>query len=479
MIINDKVVAKIDGTKFSKGDVGVVCYVGSGAKYMYIYNLTKGLAMRVLVSNFALYTEPEPEPDPEPAPPDDSVPDTTAPKMLVVNDTITWNRINDIDSYVMVEKIPDHPDRYFTVVGTSYRPTQVPGETVRYGLRTNVVGSLWASEVNITFAGAPEPDPTPIPDPPTPPGDLPFQMGVVTGSAIMYELPFVQRVGAKTARMEISIGASAESFASIMDAYAKAGVRPMLLAGFHGRLPTSTDARNLANWARAYGPGGTFWAGKSYPANTAVTHIEFGNETSYSYQFSDNSSTTYAQRAQTYALRAKEAADAIKAANPRVGLLVQADNAQQGTAWVTNMFKAVPDLGQRAAAWTLHPYGPNWKTRIDSTVNSTRTAGSPDLPIWLTEWGLSSDNGRCLSDNYGWDKCMDYNEAATTLRSVLSGMKTAYGRRLDAFFLYQVHDQYASGSQTGREAYFGSQQSNGTAKGAYTTEVKAQLAVGV
>ena len=52
-----------------------------------------------------------------------------------------------------------------------------------------------------------------------------------------------------------------------------------------------------------------------------------------------------------------------------------------------------------------------------------------------------------------------------------------YGSRLAAFYLYQAHDQYASGSQTGREAYFGARQSNGALKGAYTTEVKADLAV--
>ena len=55
-------------------------------------------------------------------------------------------------------------------------------------------------------------------------------------------------------------------------------------------------------------------------------------------------------------------------------------------------------------------------------------------------------------------------------------MHTRYGNRLGAFFLYQAHDQHASGSQTGREAFFGATQSNGAAKGAYTTEVKSQLA---
>jgi hypothetical protein len=72
---------------------------------------------------------------------------------------------------------------------------------------------------------------------------------------------------------------------------------------------------------------------------------------------------------------------------------------------------------------------------------------------------------------------MTYSSAASTLHSVLSGMQTRYGSRIGAFFLYQAHDQYATGATTGREAYFGALQTNGAAKGAYTTEAKANLAV--
>jgi hypothetical protein len=302
-------------------------------------------------------------------------------------------------------------------------------------------------------------------------------MGIVAGSALSYELPFVRQLGARTARMEFGAGTSASSMAGVIDAYARAGIRPLLLATFYGRLPTAAEAQNVASWAAAYGPGGTFWQGKTYPAGTAVTRIEFGNETSYSYQWADNSLATYATRAQTYALRAREAAIAIRAANPNVGLLAIADNAVNGTAWVANMFRAVPNIDDQVAGWTVHPYGPNWASRIDSTVNSARTAGARDVPIWITEWGLSTDNGRCLDDNYGFDRCMTYAEAATTLRNVLTGMTGRYGSRLAAFFLYQAHDQHATGVSTGRERYFGALQSNAAAKGGYTTEVKATIAV--
>ncbi|HEU4701678.1 MAG TPA: cellulase family glycosylhydrolase [Conexibacter sp.] len=402
----------------------------------------------------------------------------TAPRMSVSGNTVSWTAIPGASSYVFVRKVPNQTPQYSIVNATSVTPPVVSGTTVNYGVRTNVSGSAWANEVAIAYpaSGSPSPSPSPTPTTPTP-IDGTFRMGVVAGSAHQYELSFLRTLGVRTARIEFGVGTSASSLASDVDAYARAGIRPLLLATFYGRNPSTAEAQNLANWARAYGPGGSFWAGKSYPANTAVTQIEFGNETSYTYQFSDNSSGTYAARAQTYAQRARDAATAIRAANPNVGLLVQADNAQQQTAWVQNMFRAVPNLGDLAAGWTIHPYGPSWASRVDSTINATRTAGSRDLPIWITEWGLSSDNGRCLSDNYGWNRCMTYGEAASTLHSVLSGMHGRYGSRLGAFYLYQAHDQYASGTKTGREAYFGALQSNGTAKGAYTNEVKANLAV--
>jgi len=393
---------------------------------------------------------------------------TTAPTMTVSGQTLGWKAIGSVTAYVLDAKIAGQADQYTVVNGTSVTPAAVAGATVSYSVRTDVDSSAWSSPVSIAYAAsAPAPDPTPASS---------LQMGVVAGSALSYELPFVQQLGAHTARMEFSADTSASSMASTIDTYAKAGIRPMLLATFASDMPTSAEAQNVGTWAAAYGPGGSFWAGKTYPADTAVTDIEFGNETSYSYEFSDNSASAYAARAQSYALSAKTAATAIAAANPHVGLLVQGDNAQQGTAWVQNMFKAVPNLGSLVAGWTIHPYGPNWATRIDSTISSTQAAGSPDKPIFVTEWGISTDNGRCLDDNYGFDKCMTYSSAATTLHTALTGMESRYGSRLGGFFLYQAHDQYATGTQSGREAYFGALQSNKASKGAYTTEVKADLA---
>ena len=96
-------------------------------------------------------------------------------------------------------------------------------------------------------------------------------MGTVVGSAQLWELPWLQKLGAHTARMEFAINTSVSTLEPVMEAYARAGIRPLLLAGFDGRLPSPVEAENVARWAAAFGPGGSFWQGKSLPAGTAVT----------------------------------------------------------------------------------------------------------------------------------------------------------------------------------------------------------------
>jgi hypothetical protein len=420
-------------------------------------------------------SEPAPAPAPAPTPaPTPSVDLLAAPALTLSGSSLAWNSVGGVATYVLVRRISGEADQYTVVAGTSTTPAAVAGKTAHYSVRTAIDGSAWSPEVSISYPAAPAPAPTPAATPA--PVNGTFQMGLTAGTAHQYELSYLKATGARTARIDFDINKSASSMASDIEAYAKAGIRPVLLATFYGRVPSTTEAQNLATWAAAYGPGGTFWQGKSYPTSVMPNEIEFGNETSYSYQFSDNSMSTYAARAQSYAQRAKDAAVAITAANKNVGLLAIGDNAVNQSAWMTNMLKAVPNLADLVNGWTIHPYGPTWATRIDSTINSAKAGGARDLPIWVTEWGLSTDNGNCLSDNYGFDKCLTYDQAASTLHSALAGMQSRYGSRLGAFFLYQAHDQYAPGTRTGREAYFGATQSNGAAKGAYTAEVKSELA---
>jgi hypothetical protein len=94
----------------------------------------------------------------------------------------------------------------------------------------------------------------------------------------------------------------------------------------------------------------------------------------------------------------------------------------------------------------------------------------------VTEYGLATDDGRCLSDNYGWDRCMSYAAAGSALRGAVAGMRAAQPARLRAVLLYQGHDQRPSGSTAEREHYFGALRADFGDKGAFSASVRSLLA---
>lgn len=433
-----------------------------------------------------------------------------APVMTVDGTTIRWAKVADVTTYQFVTKVAGQDDKYENVTGTSFTPPAQPGKTARYGLRAYVDGSAWAQEVTVTYPASgtgttTSSSPTPVTTTPasgaTPPstgtGSAPatptpvsngsagtpggFQTGIVSGSAIDWQLGFIKPLGARHVRMEFDIDTSVDTMAPIIDHYAAAGVQPLLLATFNSRTPTTAEAQHLATWAAAFGPDGTFWAGKNYPASVQVADIEFGNETNNPYQYGEANlsnwptATSFITRAKAYAQAVKVASQSVKAANPHVGILAIGDQYAGYTTWVDAMFQAVPNLGDYVDGWTVHPYGPDWKTPIDGMIAATRAHGAADIPVYATEFGIATDNGRCLSDNFGWNKCMTYSQAATTLDSAISGMRTRYGSRLRALYLYSTSDLSATGQSTDRESYFGALENDKTPKGAYTTEIQSLL----
>jgi hypothetical protein len=402
-----------------------------------------------------------------------------APVLRVSGNTISWARVADGDRYVLATKVPGRADAYRIVTGTSVTPPVVPGLSVRYGLRTDGPGSTWAREVSVSYPETSAPAPSPAPAPAA--ASQGFEGGVVSGSDVLNEAKVSGRLGARVVRVEFSIAKPAADMRAAIDAHARNGTRVVPLAGFHGRMPSVAEARNLGEWAREFGPGGRFWQGRS-DGRLAVRQIEFGNETNYGYQYGDNwDKPSYSARAREYALRFRDAHEAIRSANPGVGLLAQGDDANTGSRnWVNGMFDAVPDLASRVAGWTIHPYGPRfrWEPRMDRMIEqlASRGVSRASLPIWITEAGLSTDDGRCLSDNYYWDKCMTFAQAASALKTTVADMRARYGARLRAFFLYQARDQYRSGYSTSREHYFGALRNDLSEKGAYSRAVRELLA---
>ncbi len=176
-------------------------------------------------------------------------------------------------------------------------------------------------------------------------------------------------VGADVVRVEFDIGTRPQAMRGAVAAVARAGARPLLLAGFHGRMPTAAEARNLGRWAKAYGPGARFWRMRPPARRHPVRQIEFGNETSYRDQYGDTwSDRSYMERAELYAVRFAQAHAALRASRRRVGLLAQADDGGTGSHnWVSHMFRAVPRLARMVDGWTVHPYGPRASWSRSST----------------------------------------------------------------------------------------------------------------
>ncbi|MGE0028956.1 MAG: LamG domain-containing protein [Thermoleophilia bacterium] len=319
--------------------------------------------------------------------------------------------------------------------------------------------------------GAPAaPKPAPSTPAPAPARPGPLSFGIVSTRGISH-VDDVAKAGAHITRIEFAIGTPVADMREFIARAASQKVEVVILAGFPNRIPSAEEARSLAAWAAEYGPGGNFWKNRSDGAY-ASRYIEFGNESSYPYMGTMDRGGEYAQRA-------RDASQAIAAANPRVGLLVQADDAGSGAQnpWIKDMFAAVPNLGTFAAGWTIHPYGPrsSWESRIQFLIDQTRARGAPDLPIFITEWGLATDNGNNLSDNYHWPTDMTYSDAAGTLTSTFEAMNARFPGRLAVFLYYFVRDSAKIGASSDREDYFGVWTVDGSPKGALTDAAK-QLA---
>jgi hypothetical protein len=307
-----------------------------------------------------------------------------------------------------------------------------------------------------------------------------FTPGVVGSGA---DGQAIRSLGADVVRTEFDISTPVSQMRQSIGAITSAGARPLLLAGFEGRLPTEAEAQNLAKWAAEFGPGGRFWAGRS-DGHLAVRQIEFGNETSGGWQYGNDSydSPSYLARAERYATRFVQAHDAIAMTGRSVGLLAQADDGGSGSAnWVNHMFDAVPNLGRYVDGWTVHPYGPTdrWKPKMDRLIALTAANGaSSRIPIDVTEFGISTDDGASLSDNYGWPTNLTYAQAASALRNTVAAMRLdpAIGPRLRLFMIYAAHDLGSPRSSGERERYFGVLRNNLADKGAYTAEVRQLFA---
>ncbi|MBJ7518066.1 MAG: hypothetical protein JHC84_00100 [Solirubrobacteraceae bacterium] len=291
----------------------------------------------------------------------------------------------------------------------------------------------------------------------------PFETGVQAG-ALQRDVTISARLGAPVARVEWAVGTPVADLRPIVAAYARRGIRVQPLAGFEGRLPSPREVENLGSWARALGRDGAMW--RNLDPDLAVRAIEFGNETSFAYQGTQKRGGEYARLAR---------AASIEIRGTGVGLYIQADDANQVDGWINQMYDAVPDLHDYAAAWIVHPYGDQWRRRLDWAIARLAENDSPRIPIAITEYGIANDGGRCLDKNYGWPLCLTSAQAADILTRVAREMRADYPR-ITQFILYNNHDLRPPGTNADAENYFGARRRDGSSKGAFTDAAERLMA---
>jgi hypothetical protein len=287
-------------------------------------------------------------------------------------------------------------------------------------------------------------------------------------------------LGAGEIRVEVPASADPADADPYFDDFATAGLRPFVLIGYDGSWPSTSDVRRICGGVAAmYGPGGS----ANLPDASAVRHIEFGNESSYSYW-----GTGIHTQPETYAQLLTVCAQAVQAANPNVGVLAIADD-PTGQNWVSRVNARVrADLGVGVdaliAGWTAHAYGPTPALGptdradivLDRALDATAYIGS-GAPIFITEYGFSTDDGATLSDNYQWPVNMTYAQAATALSGMAAHFK-ASDPRVQQLFVYQTRDLRSPGASTDREHYFGLLKVDGSDKPSLTNAYRALVVNG-
>ena len=64
---------------------------------------------------------------------------------------------------------------------------------------------------------------------------------------------------------------------------------------------------------------------------------------------------------------------------------------------------------------------------MDQAVRDTAKHGDTTLPFFITEYGISTNNGQCLDSNYNWPTCLTYQQAADSLHGAIADLHQTYG----------------------------------------------------
>jgi hypothetical protein len=291
-------------------------------------------------------------------------------------------------------------------------------------------------------------------------------MGVNAGTEPL-DLTGVSTLRAKVVRVHFSASEATAPWLLEWDKrYAERGVVMQPVATFDGRVLSAAEAKGLVALDKL--PG--------------LKNVELGNETSYGYQYRDGySSSSYKERARLYAVRVREAAEAL---NPHgIGVLAQAEDGGSGSStWVKEMFASVPTLSRYVSAWVIHPYSNQHSPsqpdsygvpKMERMVANLAEQGDTTTPIAVTEWGVSTDEGLALNNGTS----LTYAEAGKIAETTVPRLFAAAKRHpIASFIVYQVRDQREHKATTDHEMYFGALSHTDGNKGGYTTAIEKLMA---
>ncbi|WP_133829354.1 glycosyl hydrolase [Actinomycetospora succinea] len=252
---------------------------------------------------------------------------------------------------------------------------------------------------------------------------------------------------------------------AVFDVAASRGlsVLPVLApAGGQNTSDWSAARSWMTEFARQFGPGGTFWAGRS-DSRFAPTALELLNEP-YLAQFSGGRPA-----ADTYAEFVKYVVPSIREANPNVRVLLSADvstGVDDREDWIGALYRAAPDLNGYFDAIAIHPYGNDpveecdpmyrWSFCRMSTIRSRFDEhGARGKPFWITEVGNPTSGGAAARSE---------DEQAKFLAEYIGiARRSGY---VSAFVVYHLRD---SGCTDDRECFFGITHVDGSPKPAWRT----------
>ena len=386
-----------------------------------------------------------------------------APTLTVNGTTLSWTKVGSYSTYEVAIKVPGQTAQYKVMKALSWTPPGVPGQTVSYGVHVYQSGA-WSREVQITYPTtttttvSPTPTPSPVPSPA-------MRYGIV-GDARGWGDSYYDKFKALGVSMAREQWREGDLTSTPLSGAAARGLQilPLLQPNTYSQTPDTPPSKQwLVDWVSRYGPGGTYWSGRS-DAAYAPRWIELANE-----PWASNFSGGSAPSAASYARWIRGVVPAIRAANPNVRILIAGELSTQQTwdapnDWIPGMYAAVPNLNDYFDGWTSHPYGgplsritvnPRWAFGRIETLRSTfvdRGAGAKQ--VWITEIGNPTGGG---TGGYTEDQqaqyLTDYVNRAKQLGYV------------NAFFVYHYRDVNCS---TSTECYFGLTRNDGSQKPAYS-----------